>query len=176
MNDEIESCDVKICISEFVSNKGIPVDFSKNDDQELMEDIKEWLNNKYDVVARRMERNLPDYVEYGDNITIVGASDIIYTLSFAELCGTPEAGSEEQIDISLTSNEETLARGRVKLTVGYQEFDEDGGAAEGIEDSIIYEVDDVLAELEKLISEVKKEFSEEKSLAESLYNRVIKKR
>lgn len=176
VNDEIESCDVKICISELASNKGIPVDFSKNDDQELMEDIKEWLNNKYDVVARRMERNLPDYIEYGDNITIVGTSDIIYTLSFGELYGTPEAGSEEQIDISLTSNQETLARGHVKLTVGYLEFDEDGGAAEGIEDSIIYEVDDVLSELEKLISEVKKEFSEEKSLAESLYNRMIKKR
>lgn len=72
--------------------------------------------------------------------------------------------------------EETLARGRVKLTVGYLEFDEDRGAAEGIEDSIIYQVDDVLAELEKLISEVKKEFSEEKSIAESLYNRMIKKR
>lgn len=68
-----------------------------------------------------------------------------------ELHGTPDVGTEEQIDVSLQSSKKTIARGYVKLTIGYLDFDENGGASDGIEDSIDYEVEDVLEALESLI-------------------------
>ena len=54
------------------------------------------------------------------------------------------------------------------LTVGYLNFDEDGGASDGIEDSLDYEVDDVLDALKDLISDLKEEFNNELELAHSL--------
>ena len=122
------------------------------------------------MVSERMEWNLPDYIEYGENITILGINCRVYTLSLDELHGTPEAGSEEQIEVSLLSDKETLARGYVKLTVGYLDFDEDGGASDGIEDSIDYEVDDVLDALKDLISDLKEELVNEQELANSIEN------
>lgn len=68
------------------------------------------------------------------------------------------------------SGKEILARGYVKLTVGYLDFDEDGGAADGIEDSIDYEVDDVLDALKDLISDLKEELVNEQELANSFEN------
>ena len=88
-------------------------------------------------------------------------------MSLDELHGTPEAGSEEQIEVSLLLDEEKLAIGYVKLIVGYLNFDEDGGASDGIEDSIDYEVDDVLEALENLISDLKEELVKEQKLAKS---------
>lgn len=89
-------------------------------------------------------------------------------MSFGELHGIPEAGSEEQIEVSLLSDKEIIARGYVKLTGGYLDFDEDGGASNGIEDSIDYEVDDVLDALKDLISDLEKELNNEQELAYSL--------
>ena len=62
------------------------------------------------------------------------------------------------------SDKETVARGCVKLTVGYINFDEDGGASDGIEDSIDYEVDDVLNAIKVLISDLKEELVNEEEL------------
>ena len=64
-------------------------------------------------------------------------------------------------------DEEKLAIGYVKLIVGYLNFDEDGGASDGIEDSIDYEIDDVLEALENLISDLKEELVKEQKLAKS---------
>lgn len=111
-----------------------------------------------------------DCIEYGENISILGTNYRVYTLSFDELYGTPEAGSQEQIEVFLLSDKEILARGYVKLTVGYLDFDEDGGAADGIEDSIDYEVDDVLDALKDLISDLKEELVNEQELANSFKN------
>lgn len=168
--NDMEEDDAIAFIAAFSSEKSIPIDFSEKDTDDLLDEIREWLDYKFDMVSERMERNLPDYIEYGENITILGINCRVYTLSFDELHGTPEAGSEEQIEVSLLSDKETLARGYVKLTVGYLDFDEDGGASDGIEDSIDYEVDDVLDALKDLISDLKGELVNEQELANSLEN------
>lgn len=168
--DDLDEDDAKAFITALSSEKNIPIDFSGKDTAELLDEIREWLNGKFDIVSERMERNLPDYIEYGVNISILGTNCRVYTLSFDELHGTPEVGSEEQIEISLLSDKEILARGYVKLTVGYLDFDEDGGASDGIEDSIVYDVDDVLDALKDMISDLKMELVNEQELAKSLEN------
>lgn len=160
--------DAEACINAFSFEKRIPIDFSEKDTDKVLNKIREWLDSKYDTVSERMEKILPDCIEYGDNISIFGTNCKVYTLSFGELRGTPEAGSEEQIEVSLSLDKKILARGYVNLTVGYLNFDEDGGASDGIEDSIDYEVDDVLDALKDLISDLKEEFNNELELAHSL--------
>lgn len=160
--------DAEACINAFSFEKRIPIDFSEKDTDKILNKIREWLDSKYDMVFERIEKILPDCIEYGDNISIFGTNCKVYTLSFGELYGTPEAGSEEQIEVSLSLDKKILARGYVNLTVGYLNFDEDGGASDGIEDSLDYEVDDVLDALKDLISDLKEEFNNELELAHSL--------
>lgn len=170
VESKMKEGDAKAFITALSFEKSIPIDFAEKDTDKLLNEVKKWLDDKLDMVSERMEQNLPDCIEYGENISILGTNSRVYTLSLDELHGTPEAGSEEQIEVSLLSDKEILARGYVKLIVGYLDFDEDGGAADGIEDSIDYEVDDVLDALKDLISDLKEELVNEQELANSFAN------
>lgn len=169
-SQEMEEDNTKKFIAFFSREQRIPIDFSEKDTAVLLDKIKEWLDNKLEVLTKREERNLPDYIEYGENIRILGAGDKVYTLALDELHGTPEAGSVEMIEVCLLLDKEVLAKGYVELTVGYLNFDEDGGASDGVMDNVSYEVDDVLETLEDLISDLKKEFKSEQKLVNNLKN------
>ncbi|MCA5577318.1 PIN domain-containing protein [Enterocloster clostridioformis] len=170
VRNKMEEDDAEAFFTALLFEMNIPIDFIEKDTDKLPDKISKWLDGKFDMVSERMERKLPDCIEYGENISILGTNCRAYTLSFDELHGTLEAGSEEQIEVSLLSNKEIIARGYVKLTVGYLDFDEDGGATDGIEDSIDYEVDDVLDALKDLISDLKEELVNEQELANSFAN------
>ena len=170
VKSKMEEDDAEAFFTALLFEKNIPIDFTEKDTDKLLDEIKKWLDDKFDMVSERMERKLPDCIEYGENISILGTNCRVYTLSFDDLHGTLETGSEEQIEVSLLSNKEIIARGYVKLTVGYLDFDEDGGAADGIEDSIDFEVDDVLDALKDLISDLKEELVNEQELANSFVN------
>lgn len=167
MKADMGEDDTQAFITALSLEKSIPIDLSKKDKDDLLNVIREWVDDKIDMATKKMEGNLPDCIEYGEYISILGTDCRVYTLSLDELHGTPEAGSEEQIEVSLLLDEEKLAIGYVKLIVGYLNFDEDGGASDGIEDSIDYEVDDVLEALENLISDLKEELVKEQKLAKS---------
>ena len=64
---------------------------------------------------------------------------------------SPDEGSEEVIDICFSTGDENTTSGYIKLTVGYLNFDEDGGAADGISDEVEYEYHDILKELDNFI-------------------------
>ena len=168
MKSDMDEDNTQTFITALSFEKSIPIDFSKKDTNKLLNKIKEWLNDKIGMVSERVGRKLSDYIEYGENISILGTNCRVYTLSIDELHGTPEAGSEEKIEVSLLLGEEKIAIGYVKLVVGYLNFDEDGGASDGIEDSIDYEVDDVLDALDNLITDLKKELVKEQKLANSV--------
>ena len=74
---------------------------------------------------------------------------------------SPDQGSEEIIDICFSNGNENAVKGYIKLVVGYLNFDEDGGAADGLSDDVEYEYDDILKELDGFIyaqnCEVKKD-------------------
>lgn len=170
VKSKMEEDDAEAFFTALLFEKNIPIDFTEKDTDKLLDEIKKWLDGKFDMVSERMERKLPDSIEYGENISILGTNCRVYTLALDELHGTLEAGSEERIEVSLLSNKEILARGYVKLTVGYLDFDEDGGVDDGIEDSIDYEVDDVLNALKDLISDLNEELVNEREFANSFAN------
>lgn len=168
VNSEMEEDDAKAFINALSYEKNIPIDFAEKGIDTLLDEIREWLNSKLIMVYERMEQTLQDYIEYGNDISILGTKCKVYTLSFDELNITPAPGSEEQIGVSLLLDKAIVAKGHVKLTVGYLNLDEDGGAADGIGDSVDYEVDDVLQALKNMISDLEEEFNNEQKLAESI--------
>ena len=165
---KVSEDDKKAFIASLSSEKRIPIDFSDNSNDNLLGDVCEWLSQKSEMLSDKAEVRLPDIIGYGESISIVGANGQEYTLILDELHGIPDEGSEEMIEVSLKSNRETIARGNVKLTIGYLDFDENGGASDGIEDSIDYEVEDVLEALESLILKSRDELDDEQDLAASI--------
>ena len=69
----------------------------------------------------------------------------------AELNIKVAEGDEEIIDIRLISNDEEVAKGYIKLAVGYLNFDEDGGAAEGLSDDLDFCYEEIVYKLDAYI-------------------------
>ena len=140
----------------------ISADLDTISDKEIDEVIL-WADQSYDRLSELSEQtNLPDCFNFGEIIEIHNGKEI-YKFVIDEFVGTPSVGDEELIDLSIKDQFGTLiANGYVKLIVGYLDFDEDGGAGDGIEDDIEYCCEDVvdwLANISKDISEcVKKEW------------------
>ena len=94
---------------------------------------------------------MPDVITFGETIIIKGVDGSKALLSIGDNQINPDEGSEEFIDICFSSGDKRTARGYIKLTVGYLNFDEDGGAADGLCDDIEYNYDDILKELDRFI-------------------------
>ena len=52
------------------------------------------------------------------------------------------------------------------LIVGYLDFDEDGGAADGIADEIEYEYSEIIKEIKDYVSDQEKKFKQELKITE----------
>ena len=76
------------------------------------------------------EITLPDMLNYGDSIVIKGIDGCEITFAIDEIEINPSEGSEETINIYLSNNQGEKVCGYIKLTVGYLNFDEDGGASD----------------------------------------------
>ena len=94
---------------------------------------------------------LPDVISFGETIVIKGIDSSKASLSIGDNQISPDEGSEEVIDICFSNGDENTTSGYIKLTVGYLNFDEDGGAADGISDEVEYEYHDILKELDNFI-------------------------
>ena len=103
--------------------------------------------------------------KYGDTIEIHNGLDT-YQLNIGEFSGIAEAGDQEDIGLSIEDHEgNIIARGRVSLTVGYIEFDEDGNAGNGLADSIEYYHGDIVNGLETIAESIQKDITNEWSIA-----------
>lgn len=78
----------------------------------------------------------------------------------------PSAGDKEWIDISLSDEKEIIACGTVELTVGYMEYDEDGGVADSLEDEIDYSYRSIIEQLDDFILEQNEYMETEKAIIE----------
>ncbi|WP_283674738.1 PIN domain-containing protein [Butyricicoccus sp. Marseille-Q5471] len=117
-----------------------------------VEKIQAWASAQYERVSEIADTNtLPDAITFGETIIIRGVDGSNAALSIGDNQINPDEGSEEIIDICFSIGDENTASGYIKLTVGYLNFDEDGGAADGISDEIEYEYDDLLKELDRFI-------------------------
>ena len=145
----------------------------KNDDSvtgDELEKIKEWIAKKEDIASDIAEQKLPDSLNFDEKIDVNGVDDSKVILSIDKIAISPTAGSEEIIAISLSNEREKIATGYVKLTIGYLDFDEDGGASDGLEDEIEYNYSEILEQLESFIAQQKREFEKEFKIVESIRN------
>ena len=111
---------------------------------------------------------MPDYISYGDTILIKGIDDEL-TLSIQDISNIdPSAGEQESIDVLLSKAQETIATGSITLIVGYLDFDEDGGAANGIEDNIEYECHEIIEKIDGFILKQKEKVEEYLKVSEIL--------
>lgn len=107
---------------------------------EEVETTKKWFEKRRDAAIEISEiTDLPDVLKFGERITIGGLDDSEMILYVEELMISPTEGSTETIELSLMKDHEVIASGQITLTVGYISFDEDGGVADGLEESIDYE-------------------------------------
>lgn len=140
-----------------------------NISEEEISVIEEWIDSKYEDVSRKMEiTNLPDSIGYGDNIEILGINDQKLFLKIDEININPNAGDNEWIDISLFDEKRIIASGTVELTVGYIEYDDDGGVADGLEDAIDYNYRSIIEQLDNFILAQNEYMKIEKAIVEIL--------
>ena len=125
------------------------------------------MNSKCEDASRKMNiANLPDSIGYGDDIEILGIDDQKLFLKIYEININPSAGDKEWIDISLSDKKEIIASGTVELTVGYIEYDEDGGVADGLEDEIAYSYRSIIEQLDNFTLEQNEYMKTEKAIIE----------
>lgn len=145
-----------------------PEDYENISDEEIDEIIR-WMEEAFERNCTFYETpKLPDTINYGDEIDI-GFNGTEYQLVLERLMGSLSAGDEEYIDIYITNKDgEKIARGYVKLTVGYLEFDEDGGASDGLADDIEYSCDQILEFILKIKNDVEYVLQQEKNTASTV--------
>ena len=146
-----------------------------------IEEIQAWENARYERVSEIADiGTLPDVMSFGETIVIKGVDGSKASLSIGDNQISPDEGSEEVIDICFSNGDENTTSGYIKLTVGYLNFDEDGGAADGLSDDVEYEYDDILKELDSFIDaqnrEVKKDTQISEIISEALNAGVDNKR
>ena len=117
-----------------------------------IEEIQAWASAQYERASEIADIGmLPDVISFGETIVIKGVDGSEASLSIGDNQISPDEGSKEVIDICFFNGDENMTSGYIKLTVGYLNFDEDGGAADSLSDDVEYEYDDILKELDKFI-------------------------
>lgn len=117
-----------------------------------VEEIQAWANAQYERASEITDIDtLPDVIAFGETITIRGMDGSEAVLSIGDNQISPAEGSEEIIDIYFSNGVENSASGYIKLTVGYLDFDENGGVADGLSDEIDYEYQDILEGIDRFI-------------------------
>lgn len=146
---------IKLIYSKMSAISDIPhiIDVENIEDSEIKEIIN-WTKTKCENASKISEDNeLPDSLHYGESVVIKGVDSKEITFTIDELEIMPIKGSEDIIEIHLYNSDDKPINGYIKLTVGYLDFDEDGGAADGLEDAIEYEFYEIIQEIDSFISE-----------------------
>lgn len=132
-----------------------------------VEEIQAWANAQYERASEIADIDtLPDVIAFGETITIRGVDGSEASLSIGDNQISPDEGSEEVIDICFSNGDENTTSGYIKLTVGYLNFDEDGGAADGLSDDVEYKYDDILKELDSFIDAQNRKVKNDTKIAE----------
>ena len=132
-----------------------------------IEEIQAWAHAQHKRASEIADIDtLPDVMSFGETIVIKGIDGSKASLSIGDNQISPDEGCEEVIDICFSSGAENTTSGYIKLTVGYLNFDEDGGAADGLSDDVEYEYDDILKELDSFIEAQNCEAKKDTQIAE----------
>lgn len=135
-----------------------------------VEEVIAWLEERYNEVSKILEaKALPDDIEFGRPINFFDANQNHYTLIIDSIDINPSEGEEEYIDIRLSndSNKEVY-KGYIKLTVGYLNYDDDGGIADGLDDDVDYYYEDILKEISHVIEGLNELYNKHDKLSQTL--------
>lgn len=139
-------------------------------DVDEVSEVLVWIQDKYDEAVFFSEiKPLPDVIEFGKPITFLDANQCTYTLAIDDIQICPSEGEEEYIDIWL-SNDSTneIQKGYIKLTVGYMNYDEDGGVADGLSDDVDYYYEEIIEEIDYVIEGLKELLDKHNLISELL--------
>ena len=113
--------------------------------------------------------NLPDYLEYGNNISFYGKNGKKYTLRMDELYLSCDNGEADQLDITLLNCKgEALGIGCINITYGFVEFDDDGNVGDACDEDIEYSTTDITSALENIVEELEESIGSGKVVLEQL--------
>lgn len=119
-----------------------------------IQELYEWIENKENL-NNYLEKNdsLIDDIQYGDEILFYDLEKKQYKLTMDELNLSPENGGTEFIFIAICSNEEICASGRIEISYGNVEFDENSNIGDACEESIVYYTEEIKDFVEKIVEE-----------------------
>lgn len=131
-----------------------------------------WMEEKYQEVSKfDNNERLPDYVEFGDQISFSDADDNTYILSLDEIQLSPTEGETEYINIILSNDSNSeVYKGSIELTVGYINYDENGGVADGLADNVEFHYDAIINCIEDMINGLRDLLDSHSGLKECLEN------
>jgi hypothetical protein len=112
---------------------------------------------------------LPDFLEYGDNIIFYDKNKDILQLVMDPLYLSCDSGEMDQLDIKLLGNNTVaVAVGRIDITYGYVDFDDDGNIADACKENIFYNTDSIIKEISKIVDEFEQLATHEEQNIEKL--------
>ena len=172
LNADNPSGTVKMIYERLMEVTDIPrVADAENITDSEIEEIQLWANAQYERVSEIANIDtLPDIITFGETVRIKGVDGSEALLSIGDNQISPAAGSEEIIDICFSDGNKNTVKGYIKLVVGYLDFDEDGGAADGLSDDIEYECDNILEELDSFIGVQNCEVEKDTQITEIINN------
>lgn len=138
--------------------KDFPIELDKSEiTNEDVDEFYLWMEEKYlEIIKFADKERLPDNIEFGNQISFSDANENIYTLSLDEIQICPSEGDEEYINICLSNSaDDEMCKGYVKLTVGYMDFDEDGGVSDGLGDDVEYYYNEIIKGIDNVIESLK---------------------
>lgn len=112
---------------------------------------------------------LPDCLEYGDNIIFYCKNKNKFELTMDPLYLSCDNGGTDWLDIKLLGHNCAIeAQGRIDITYGFIDFNDEGNVDDGCEEDISYETDSITIEIDKLVNELEQYVHCEEQKVETL--------
>jgi len=112
---------------------------------------------------------LPDYLDYGDEISLFCKEKSNYKLVMSPLELMPDDGCQDLLTIKLLGRDgEIVARGNIEILYGYVNFNDEGNIEDGCAEEITYYTEAIVVALEDIVDEFEKYVDGETGLMESL--------
>ena len=162
-------------IVEFIQNWNELMDDLKetlvSEDISGVREIMDWIEQKaYSNHYSDVDTELPDSIKYGDNITIYGLKKIKYELLMEELHLSCEDGNVDWLNIAICHAGEECATGKIEITYGFVNYDNDGGIDDACDENISYQTDRIIRYIEEIVNEFETYVNEESSLVNIIRN------
>lgn len=156
---------------ESIGNFSLDLDISNITEVDISKFIV-WMEEKYQEISKFEDNDrLPDYIEFGNQISFSDKDNNTYTLSLDEIQLPPSEGESEYINISLSNDSNSeVDKGYIELTVGYINYDEDGGVADGLADNVEFHYDAIINRIDDVINGLRNHLDNHNELKKCLEN------